>query len=231
MSEENIHKNHRKRLRAQFLEYGMDSMSDYQALELLLFYAIPQRDTNPIAHRLIDAFGSLSGVFAASPEELMRIGELSENAAGMIRLVFEITRRAQIDREKTEQHFTIQQWEEYLLKFFQNIPQETVYLLCLDAKCKLLGKPVKLSSGSVNSTSLSVRSVVECALRTNATSVILAHNHPSGIAIPSQEDIQTTEVIAHALELVGVLLADHIVVADDDFVSMADSGLIQRPTY
>lgn len=85
---------------------------------------------------------------------------------------------------------------------------------------------VKLSTGSVNSAGLSIRKVVECALNMKASSVVLAHNHTSGIAVPSQEDIRTTKSISHALDLVGVYLADHVVVADEDYVSMAESGLI-----
>ena len=102
-------------------------------------------------------------------------------------------------------------------------------MLALDAKCKVLGC-TKLYTGTVNSAGLSVRSVVEYALRMKASSLVLAHNHPSGIAIPSQEDIRTTKAVAEALDTVDVLLADHIVVADGDFVSMAESGMLPRLT-
>ena len=100
---------------------------------------------------------------------------------------------------------------------------ETVFLLCLDAKCKVLCCK-EVGEGSVNSAAISVRRIVEVALASNATTVVLAHNHPSGLAIPSEEDIPTTRRVAAALNTVEIILADHIVVADDDFVSMVQSG-------
>ena len=99
-----------------------------------------------------------------------------------------------------------------------------VYLLCLDAKCKVICCR-QISEGTVNSAGISVRKIVEVALAVNATSVILAHNHPSGIAVPSEEDIDTTFKVAKALKAVDVVMMDHIVVADDDYVSLAFSGL------
>ena len=96
-------------------------------------------------------------------------------------------------------------------------------MLCLDAKCKMLCCK-KISEGDVNSASLSVRKVVETALNSNAISVVLAHNHPGGLAIPSNEDIQTTRRIATALQAVDVKFVDHILVTDDDYVSLSQSG-------
>lgn len=230
MSEKNIHQGHRERLRQKFLEHGLDTLPDVNALELLLFYAVPQRDTNPIAHRLLDAFGSLPGVFDASLEDLQREGGLSKNAAGLLKLTVEMARRTQIVRAGMEQVLdTTRKCGEYLTPFFYGTSEEMVYVLALDAKCKVLGC-TKLYTGTVNSAGLSVRSVVEYALRMKASSLVLAHNHPSGIAIPSQEDIRTTKAVAEALDTVDVLLADHIVVADGDFVSMAESGMLPRLT-
>ena len=228
--EKTDHEGHRQRLRQQFLEHGLDSFSDITALEFLLFYAIPRQDTNPIAHRLLNAFDSLSGVFAASAEDLMRVGGLSENTAVLIKLTTEMARRQQINRVNMDNILnTTRKCGDFLMPYFFGATEEMVYLLSLDAKCKVLGC-TKLFTGTINSTSLSTRSVVECALRTKATSVVLAHNHTSGIAVPSQEDLRTTETVSHALELMGVLLADHIVVADDDYVSMLDSGFIRHPS-
>ena len=118
---------------------------------------------------------------------------------------------------------TNEQCGDYLLPYFVGRRDETVFMLCLDAKCKVLCCK-EVGRGSVNSAGVPVRRVVETALGVNATTVILAHNHPSGLAIPSSEDIITTRRIAIALDAVGIVLADHIVVADDDFVSMVDSA-------
>ncbi len=221
-----VHSGHRQRLKDQFLTHGMDPIHDVNVLELILFYAIPRQDTNPIAHRLLNTFGSLAAVFDATPEELMERGGLSKNAATLIKLIPAAARRQQLSRSSCHQLLdSTQKCGDYLVPFFFGATQEEVYLLGLDAKCKVLGC-VKLSTGSVNSAGLSIRKVVECALNMKASSVVLAHNHTSGIAVPSQEDIRTTKSISHALDLVGVYLADHVVVADEDYVSMAESGLI-----
>lgn len=221
-----VHSGHRQRLKDQFLTHGMDPIHDVNVLELILFYAIPRQDTNPIAHRLLNTFGSLAAVFDATPEELMERGGLSKNAATLIKLIPAAARRQQLSRSSCHQLLdSTQKCGDYLVPFFFGATQEEVYLLGLDAKCKVLGC-VKLSTGSINSAGLSIRKVVECALNMKASSVVLAHNHTSGIAVPSQEDIRTTQSISHALDLVGVYLADHVVVADEDYVSMAESGLI-----
>ena len=111
-----------------------------------------------------------------------------------------------------------------MLPYFIGRPKETVYLLCMDAKCKVLCCR-EVGTGSVNSAGVSVRKIVETALGVNATTVILAHNHPSGLALPSGDDVMTTRRIAAALQAVEIVLADHIVIADEDYVSLVQSGL------
>lgn len=222
----NVHEGHRQRLKEEFLSHGMEPFHDVNVLELTLFYAIPRQDTNPIAHRLLDEFGSLAAVFDASPEELMERGKLTRNAATLIKLIPAVARRQQISKANLEQILdTTGKCGDYLRSRFFSETEEVVYLLGLDAKCKVLGCQ-RLFAGSINYVNFSVRRVVECAINMKASSVVLAHNHTSGIAFPSKEDLETTQAIAHALDLVGVLLADHIIVADDDYLSLAESNLM-----
>lgn len=226
MAENDIHSGHRDRLRRQFLRSGLDGLNDIQVLELILFYAIGRRDTNPIAHRLLNRFGTLSAVFEAPVSELCKTEGIGENAALLLSLVPQAARRHMIDRARLEQVLdTTEKAGLYLLPFFHGERDEVVYLLCLDAKCKVLDCKI-LFRGGVNTAGVSVRKIVEAALACNATSVVLAHNHTSGIALPSKEDETTTKQLRTALDAVGILLADHIVVADDDFVSMADNGTL-----
>ena len=224
MATESIHKGHRERLKQRFLEEGLDNFTDIQVLELLLFYSIQRKDTNPIAHALLEHFGSLSRVLEAPIEELQKVPQITEHSAVLLKLVTELARYYQVDSaQQTEILTTLDACGKYLVPRFFGRTKETVFLLCLDAKCKVLCCK-ELGEGSVNSASISVRKVVETALSANATTVVLAHNHPSGIAVPSNEDIQTTRRIAAALNAVEIYLADHIVVADGDYVSMVQSG-------
>lgn len=219
-----IHDGHRQRLKNRFLEEGLDHFDEINVLELLLFYCIPRKDTNPTAHALIEHFGSLVQVLEAPAEELVKVPGISENVALYLNLVTETGRYYMRRRASAGAILSsVEKCGAYMLPYFVGKRNETVYLLCLDAKCKALCCK-EISEGSINYASISTRKVVETALAANATSVVLAHNHPSGVAYPSPEDIQTTHRIAVALQTVDVQLVDHLVVADDDFVSLAQSG-------
>ena len=218
------HQGHRQRLRQRFLKEGLDNFTDIQVLELMLFFSIPRQDTNPIAHALLDHFGSLSRVLEAPVEELKRVEGIGEQSALLLKLFHESARYYQVDKTLREKILpTISACGEYLVPFFFGRQVETVYLLCLDAKCKVLCCQ-QVGEGSVNSAGISVRRIAEIALNAKATTAVLAHNHPSGIALPSAEDVQTTQRVAAALRAVEVILADHIIVADGDYVSMIQSG-------
>ena len=221
-----IHDGHREKVRARFLTAGLDAFADHEALELLLYYAIPRRDTNPIAHSLMERYGSLSAVLEAPVEDLRKVEGVGESAAILLRLVPQLSRRARLaDVQETVLNST-ERAGTYLLELFSGLSREVLYQLCLDQKGKLMACK-RLSEGSANNTDLNIRLLMENAILTSASAVILSHNHPSGIALPSRDDINTTEQARTALETIGVKLADHIIVADGDFVSMADSGFFE----
>ena len=224
-----VHEGHRQRMRRQLKTSGMDSLSDVQVLEVALYYAIARRDTNEIAHALLRRFGSLSGVLEAPRAELLKIDGVGESAADLLLLFIQMERRHLMDRAGRETILdTTYKCAQYLMPRFIGEQEEVVYLLCLDAKCKALDC-VLIHRGGVNVASIAARKVVKAALDANATSVVLSHNHPSGLALPSPEDRQTTLVLKAALEAVGIVLADHIIVADDDFVSLRDDGILEDP--
>ena len=193
-------------MRRRFAQTGLSGFADHEALELLLFYAIPRRDTNPLAHRLLERYGSLEGVFTAPAEDLEKVEGMGGSAALLLRLVPLLAEKS---RERTDGPVILNSTEragEYLLRRFDGKKNELVYELCLDRKGKLLA----------------------CKLLTNASAVILSHNHPSGVALPSSEDFATTDRARAALEGVGIPMVDHIIVADGDFVSMRDSGYFTK---
>ena len=221
-----IHDGHREKMRQRFLKSGLESFADHEALELLLYYAIPRRDTNPIAHALMERYGSLSAVLSAPPEDLKNVEGIGDSGAVLLRLVAQLCQKARLaDAERETVLSSVDRVGAYLLDRFSGERNEVIYQLCLDRKGRLLACK-RLGEGGVASADLDIRRLMENALITNASTVVLAHNHPSGIALPSQEDYASTERARRALETIGVRLTDHIIVADGDFVSMADSGYL-----
>lgn len=219
-----LHDGHRDRLRKRYLAEGLDHFTEVQVLELMLFYCIPRKDTNELAHRLLDRFGTMSQVLDTKVEDLMQVEGIGENAALFLSLFPAVARYYEMNQtNRTTVLNDIDACGKYLLGYFKNRINETVYLLCLDAKRKLLCCQM-VGEGSVNSAGVPIRRVVEMALAANATTVILAHNHPSGLALPSREDVMTTRRLAAALDAVDVVLSDHLVIADGEFVSMVQSG-------
>lgn len=215
-------------MRKRFVEQGLDQFTAVQALEILLFYCIPRQDTNVLAHRLINHFGSFSQVLDADIADLLKVEGIGENTAIFLKMIPAAGRYYNVDRVRMTDIplVSTEACGEYLLPYFQGRCNEMVLLLCLDAKCKPLCCRV-VGEGSINSAAVPVRRVVEMALAAKATSVVLAHNHPSGIALPSNEDIVTTRRIVAALEAVEIMLSDHLVVADNDYISMVQSGFIR----
>ena len=226
-----IHDGHRARLRASFLEHGLQSMNDINALELLLFYALPRRDTNETAHLLLERFGSLDGVFSAPIEELCEVEGVGEYVASLITLIPEIMKKARLSKvREIKQIKCSEDAGEHLLPYFMNEQDEVVYMLCLDAK-RVVICCTEMGRGVVNTVDANIRRMAEKALKVKACSVIIAHNHPDGIAIPSREDDVFTKCLYDALETVGIRLEDHIIVADEDYISVADSGMMSFYKY
>jgi DNA repair protein RadC len=218
---------HRERLRGQYLEVGAENMRDAELLELLLCYAVPRQDTNGMAHRLLDTFGSLEAVLSSTRENLMDLGGISENTSILFQLLTDLNRKKAVAQaSEKKQLLSTADFGAYLVPRFQDKTEELVYLLGLDAMNRVVGC-YQLFSGTVNAVSFSSRKVVEAALNMKATGVVLAHNHPSGIAIPSREDIQTTCTLGKVLRVMDIALLDHIVVASGDYVSMAESGFLE----
>lgn len=218
------HTGHRQRLKHQYLVGGLDSFDDARALELLLTYAIPRKDTHQIARQLLAEFGTFAHVLEARAEDLQRVQGMTAHAAILVGLVLDVSRRYLLDRASGGNIMhNLEECGEYLIPFFYGKRDEEVYMLALDAKARVINCQ-KIGDGSVNSANVPVRKIVAAALNVNAVTVILAHNHPSGIALPSQEDIDATALVRSALDTVGITLLDHLIIADSDFVSLKQSG-------
>lgn len=214
------HGGHRKRMRQKYLENGIDIFTEHEALELYLYYAIPQKDTNALAHRLLKHFGSFSAVFDSSPSLLKEFG-LTEYQITLLKLMPDLARIYLVDHNKTKP-IEINNLCKYFADKFVGRTNEVMYLLLLDSKNKELFSGV-ISKGSINSTDVPIKKIVELSLSYNAKAVAIAHNHPGGVALPSQQDIVTTNRINESLKLINVRLIDHVIVAEDDAISLAQS--------
>lgn len=219
-----IHAGHRARLRDRFLQEGIGSFSEHEVLELLLMYAIPQRDVNPLAHALLETFGSLSAVLEADVGELMRVRGVGRNAASLISLMPQLMgyyhRSAMGDRPVIHNLAVARQ---YAGALFIGAHEERVYMICLDQSGRVL-HPALLHKGTIDEVKLYPREVVETAIRYHAHAVLLAHNHPSGRAEPSHEDYETTRRVIDALKVISVRVVDHLIFAGGDVYSMIRSS-------
>ena len=219
------HSGHRERLRKRFIENGLDGFEDHQALELFLFYAIPRKDTNPLAHRLLERYRTICCVCDAPIDELQRDFGLSENAAALLKLLPEMSRLYNESRLQENNAIDLETLGDIVKQKFIGRTSEVVVLVLGDAKGKMVYFDV-IAKGSVSSSDFPVRKLVELAIRHNAKIAFIAHNHPSGSALPSQTDLTTTKLIAQVLRNVGVRLLDHYIVADGDYISLRESNLM-----
>lgn len=221
-----VHDGHRQRMKSRFRENGASAFDDHNLLEMLLFYAVPRRDTNELAHKLINRFGTYSAVLEASIDELMTVDGIGESAAVLIKLVPEMNKRYMQRNIETEGVIdSVKTAGQYFVSKFAYETIEISYAMFLDSKNRIISCR-EISRGVVNGTDISIRAIAEQALACKATSVIFAHNHPDGIPVPSAEDEYTTQKIKVALSTVGIKLIDHIVVGGENFVSFVDYGLI-----
>lgn len=227
-----IHAGHRQRSKTEFLARGLEGWPDHRALELLLFYAIPQGDVNGLAHELIDRFGSIAGVLDASVDELKKVKGVGEHTAVLLKLIPALGSRYMADRSHLGGIVrTVEEAGALLAPYFYGSRNEMTYILCLDSKGKLLGVR-KVSEGSIYAADISIRRIVEEAMGLRAAKLYLAHNHISNLAFPSGADWQATDTIRAALMAVGLELVDHLIFVDGDMVSLNQSEAAgKRPMY
>lgn len=209
-----MHEGHRARLRELYFENGLDALNDHQILELLLSFSIPRKDTNELAHSLLDRYGSLPQVFSAEKQDLSDVSGIGENSAALVKLIGDVTRRISMSRYENARLKTSLDAARFCISLMSLHKYEAMYVISLDKSKKVLHSD-KISSGTLNETVVYPRLVVECALRHHAYRVLLTHNHPSGNIMPSSDDIHTTARIAEALEMIGISLEEHIITGRD----------------
>ena len=222
------HIGHRERLKNRFLAEGLEHFEPHNILELLLFYSIPRKDTNELAHKLLGHFGTLVGVLNATPEELQRVEGITQNTAVHLHLIASLARRYHTealsappaDAAKPD---VMQYLGQKLVASCAGLTEENLYVICLDNSLRELCFE-RISSGNPDGIQLLTRQIVELAIKFHAPSLIIAHNHPGGIAIPSRADVTSTLSLKKSLAAISINLVDHLIIAGNDYVSMAQSG-------
>ena len=224
MAENKRHKGHRQRMRERVQSYGLDSLAEHEALEYVLYLTNAQKDTNGIAHDLIDRFGDFAAVLEASEEELCTVEGVGPSTARMLHLLPQISRYYGRSRTSTTRCIkTTEQMGSYLMAKFAWSDYERAMLVSLDSR-KRVRAAVWLREGTSDRVSLDIKNVVAAAIKGGTDAVVLCHNHPNGVALPSLEDMDATGSIARALGLVNVHLLDHFILTDTECFSMRDAG-------
>ncbi|MCL2856028.1 MAG: DNA repair protein RadC [Defluviitaleaceae bacterium] len=221
---ENPNKGHRMRLRERFIKAGLEAFAPHEVLELLLFYAIPQRDTKPLAKRMIDEFGGLPAIFETDPTTLMQRTGVTENVAVYLSMMSQLFGRYHREKyPKTIKFINSYEMKEYAKVLFIGKTVECFYLICLDnahnmRACELIAE------GDIDQVELHPRKIVERATAHRATNLILAHNHPSGQAHVTRADLVTTANLVDIFRPFNIRIVDHIIIAGDAAISLAENG-------
>lgn len=226
--EKNLHASHRSRLKSRFLKEGLSSFEEHQVLEMALFYALPRIDTNPLAHLLLQKFGNIAGVLNAPMSELLKVKGIGKNAAIFLKMQHGLLLRYQSSYHEEKINLSNHRLcVEYIERKMKYLNHEEFHIMCLDSSLRLI-KYLPLFKGTVNATSVNLRELTTNVLQLDASAVVIAHNHPSGIAYPSLEDVEVTEVMLTALKYQDIDLLDHIIITSKSNYSMLKDNKISE---
>ena len=221
-----MHEGHRQRLTQRYVSGGLEGFEEHEILELLLFYAVPRVDTNPIAHRLIERFGSLAGVLEAVPKDLEEVEGIGPRAAAFLTMMPDLLRSYEKSRlGKRPVIRSVKDACDYAKTLLFGKPYEQFYMVWLGTQGRVIHCE-RLSEGSITESPVYVSKVAAAALRHHAAKGFIAHNHPGGTPKPSRADIETTQAVLRALSTLGIELIDHVIVSDGQTFSFRADSLI-----
>ena len=220
-----MHDGHRERMRKKLISAESKTFYEHELLEILLYATCARGDTNPLAHELINEFGSFSAVFDASYDDLLKVKGVGVQTATLIKTIPLVAAEYLKDKSSLEGNYISGDEDafNYVLPYYISLTEEMTSALFLSNSGKVLGYE-KIGGGTVSVSEIPVRKLISFSLKYNAAQVILFHNHPSGVALPSNNDVTTTKSIIDTLKSIDVKLADHIIIAGNDYVSMSCSS-------
>lgn len=224
------YKHHRERMRQKYLASGLNGFSDRDKLEFLLFYAIPVKDTKPIAHDLLEKFKTLGGVFDASIDELVKVKGVGTNTAILIKFIPELVKDYAVSSNINEALDTSEAVCNFFKKLYVNELNEVLKVACLDDRLRLVCCE-NLMEGNPGSVRVDIRKLVSFTYAHNSENIIIAHNHPNGEPIPSDDDIRMTAELYKILKPLGIVLLDHIIVAKGRALSLKECGALSMQGY
>ena len=229
----NPHIHHRQRMKERFIAGGSEQFAPHELIEMLLFYGKPQGNTNPCAHELMERFGGIKGILEASIPELMTVHGIGEHTAILIKLIAEILRRYSMElRVPIKCYDTLSKLGTYLRSKFIAQPNERLYMMVLNNRMNLLDC-VLLSEGTVNNSGVPLRRMQECIFAKKGVNIVLAHNHPDGLAIPSRADFDITDTIYTHFSALDINLVEHLIFTDERFypIMQKHNGMFRRSPY
>lgn len=224
---------HRKRLRERFTKVGLNSLQDYEIIELLLTFSIPYRDVKPIAKQLLKEFGSIRNIFDADSEELKKVPYVKEKTTDLIAFIKEIS--ALYRKEVAENVPVSKSIKEIATYFIEKIgykKEEEFLVIYLDSKLSIMQEekhfPAKIfyTKGTVDKTAIYPREIMLSAIKNKAYALVIAHNHPNGNIQPSDYDKTLTSAIGLASKTLGLILYDHIIVSSKNYFSFRENGIL-----
>ena len=215
MAEKNIHSGHRKRVKANVIKNGFSQLEEHKLLELMLFYSIPREDTNEIAHKLINHFGSFEEVFKADIDQLKRVDGVGDNTAVMVASMGETFKRISKSKSPRKRVYkNTEDLKELAVSLLDGEKTEKVILMCFDAK-RTLKRYTVISEGDEVSSEINMKEIIKNLVDSDSSIAVLSHNHPDSLAEPSAFDIDSTRMICVTLRKIGYALADHIIVGEN----------------
>ncbi len=221
---ESIHKGHRKRMRERFFKYGFNDFSDHEILEMLLFYAYPRRNTNPLAHTILDEYKTLANVFDADIHDLAKIPGVGENIAAFLSMIPALVRLYEKSRfNKKAYLYDTERIGQYAVTLLKSETNEAFAMICLDSNRCVHWSGI-IETGDIDRIEAYPRRVIKEVLKHRAKTVIFVHNHPHGTLLPSVSDKETTRQLTDLLKRIDVTVLDHIIVSENRFYSMAEMG-------
>ena len=224
---ENIHINHRSRVKNKFIQNELTGFAEHEILELLLFYSIPQADTNPTAHRLIQEFGSLKGVFDAPLEALLSVKGVGENSAILIKLIPNIMRKYNLVQTKSRPKLNNQvNAKQYIEKIFQGSADEEFFVICLNSKSEVIDMK-RMDKGTSTKVDVQIRKITDYVFKHNCSRIIIAHNHPDTTPEPSNDDIIMTQKVFNSCVLNDIDVIDHLIYSPTKIFSFAENGVME----